>query len=210
MSVTKQSSTSTKGLFLFFLRKLAHVNKKGRTHVGRASQFLMFLPGCMMKKCKDLSFKHTFTSNQRLSFLLNIVEKKKKEVGIIWGVSGRERERMRVFHLLVHFLNACNSQGLARLKPGARSPIQVSHMDSRHTNTQGHLQEAEWEVHDWIPGTLLSIQRSQLTVPQQPSLQVPLDPAIPPLERAWRPRAKPPVQCWLQQQPPGNKVNAGD
>lgn len=144
MSVTKQSSTSTKGLFLFFLRKLAHVNKKGRTHVGRASQFLMFLPGCMMKKCKDLSFKHTFTSNQRLSFLLNIVEKKKKKWESSEGsVEEKERERMRVFHLLVHFLNACNSQGLARLKPGARSPIQVSHMDSRHTNTQGHLQEAE-------------------------------------------------------------------
>lgn len=39
------------------------------------------------------------------------------------GRGGRE-----IFQALIHFPNPCNSQGCAGLRPGVRSPIQISHV----------------------------------------------------------------------------------
>lgn len=44
-------------------------------------------------------------------------------------VRARSSKRKReIFHPLIHYLISCNSQGLARLKPGARNFICVSHI----------------------------------------------------------------------------------
>lgn len=50
-------------------------------------------------------------------------------------LKGRVTESYRFFHLLAYSPNVLNSQGWAKLKPGARNSTQISHLNSRNPST---------------------------------------------------------------------------
>lgn len=83
------------------------------------------------------SFSPWWNGNPNLEFLLlpkhnrNISSWKKKTLFNLKGITQREknkthtsqRERQRVFHLIIHSLKGHNGKGLARTKPKARNSI---------------------------------------------------------------------------------------
>lgn len=60
------------------------------------------------------------------------------------GLGEREKERERIFRVLVHSPDSCNSCGWVRMKPGAQNSVQASHVGGG---------SAHWNP-DWLPPRL--------------------------------------------------------